>query len=79
MIDTEYIGSEFVLPAEHVIMTFGGVRQTAKHIGYQPSAISKWRKSGRVPSSSQSKILQIADGMGLDITASDLINGRKIK
>lgn len=67
-------------PAEYVIKEFGGVRATARVIGYTPEAISKWRYQGRgrVPSGVQELILDKAVEMGRDITARDLIKGREV-
>lgn len=63
-------------PANYVIEVFGGVRKLARALNKTPSTISKWQKTGRVPSSSQEDILQKAEAMGLDVTAEDLIRGR---
>lgn len=67
-------------PAEYVISQFGGVRATARAIGYVPTNISKWRHqgNGRIPTSVQELILDKADEMGLDINAIDLIKGREV-
>ncbi len=69
-------------PAEYVIRTIGGVRKTARAIGRTPSTISSWRKergtNGNIPRSAQKPILAFAKQKGLDITASDLIIGRRI-
>jgi|2_EtaG_2_1085320.scaffolds.fasta_scaffold246290_2 hypothetical protein len=67
-------------PAEYVILSFGGVRATARAIGYVPESISKWRYQGRgrVPTSVQELILDIANERNLDITAMDLIKGRNV-
>lgn len=73
-------------PAEYVIFCFQGVRATARAIGRTPSAVSKWQKYkdkdgrvGGVPRALQSDILAAAKKQGLDITADDLIYGRKVK
>jgi hypothetical protein len=73
-------------PAEYVIHVFKGVRKTARVLGYDPTAISKWRVpkerkgcGGEVPRSAQKKILEKAREMNLDITAEDLIFGREIE
>ena len=71
-------------PADIVIEAFGGVRATARAIGRQPGCVSKWRGGrdahgldGRIPASVQPIILREARRRGLDITAEDLIMGRK--
>jgi len=70
-------------PAKYVISLFGGVRPTARALGRDPSAVSRWATSikkgglgGRIPGTNHKKILQIAKRKGLDITAADLISGR---
>lgn len=67
-------------PAEYVIMIFGGVRATAREIGYSPSAISKWRHQGKgnIPNSVKLLIYNIAQNKGYDITAEDLLIGRDV-
>lgn len=72
-----------ISPAEHTIKQFGGVRALARALGRYPSTISRWQKSrdvdgceGRVPTSVQRKILEIARERGLDITPNDLVLGR---
>lgn len=66
-------------PASYVIKTLGGVRATARILNRAPSTVHRWKKSraGQIPSSIQSKILEIARRRGLPITAEDLIRGRR--
>jgi hypothetical protein len=73
-------------PSEYVVKVFGGVRATARAIGRCPASVSKWsdkRKNrgcdGNIPSRAQRIILDIAKRKKMDITPSDLINGRLIK
>ena len=72
-------------PSEYTIYMFKGVRATARAIGRTPSAVSRWQKYkdrygcvGGVPRSVQPLILAAAKKAGLDITAEDLISGRKV-
>lgn len=67
-------------PVEYVIKVFGGVRATARAIGYVPSAVSKWRwqGGGNIPTVAQELIYDIAQDRGLDITPHDLIKGREV-
>jgi len=69
-----------ISPAEYVILSFGGVRATARALGKGPSTICKWKKEGKgnVPSRVQVTILTIARARRLDITAHDLVFGRNI-
>lgn len=79
-------GSVHLSPAEYVIFCFNGVRATARAIGRTPSAVSKWQKYkdkdgrvGGVPRGVQSEILAAAKRLDVDITADDLVYGRKVK
>lgn len=72
-------------PAQYVIRAFGGVRKLARELKKSPSTVSRWPKpkerggsGGRIPSDEQLAILELATRRGLDVTASDLIYGRKI-
>lgn len=64
-------------PAQHVISIIGGVRATARKLKKTPGTISTWKKKGNVPGPAQAQILAIAEEENLDITAHDLILGRK--
>ena len=62
---------------DYVIHIFGGVRATARAIGRDPSAVSKWRHETKIiPTAAQRIILDIARRKKLPITANDLIYGR---
>lgn len=64
-------------PVDLAITRFGGVRKLARAIGRDPAAISRWKKSGTVPTSVQRKILEVAWERGVDMTAHDMIFGRE--
>lgn len=74
-------------PAEYVIEVFGGVREASRAIGRSPSAVSRWQTSkdrggcdGGIPRVAQNLILKVAKLRGdIDITSSDLLEGRKIR
>lgn len=64
----------------------GGVRKTARAIGRDPSAVSKWQKLpdsngvlGIIPRNAQLEILTYAKKNKLDISANDLILGRNVR
>lgn len=65
-------------PAEYIIHVFGGIRPAGRAIGRDGSAISQWKKKGRIPSKAQQEILEIAKRYALDITPDDLISGRVV-
>ncbi len=69
----------YYTPAEYVLRVFGGPQKTAVALGMHRSSVHHWttRYRGRVPSKMQSKILSVAEERKLDITASDLIQGRR--
>lgn len=64
-------------PVDLVIHSFGGVRKLARAIDRDPAAISRWRKSGTVPTPVQRKLLELAWARGINISAHDLIFGRE--
>lgn len=72
-------------PAEYVISVFGGVRALGRAIGRSPGSVSRWQRAksnrgtgGDIPRAAQKLILDQAKKEGLDITANDLIHGRKV-
>lgn len=67
-----------ITPVDLAIDMFGGVRKLAKCIGRDPAAVSRWRKSGLVPTQVQRKILTAAIERDIAITAHDIVYGREI-
>lgn len=62
---------------EYVISVFGGVRKTARALGYSSmSTVSKWQTY--LPSKAQQRILTVAGERNLDITPTDVVIGREI-
>lgn len=73
-------------PASYVILVFGGIHKTARAVGADPGSVSRWRQpkekrgtGGSIPSARQQAILKAAAQRGLDITADDLVNGRRVR
>lgn len=73
-------------PAEYVIYIFGGVRKTARICGRHYSSVSKWQnyvdsegQVGNIPTPVKPILLKEAKKLGLDLTAEDLIYGRRIR
>lgn len=71
-------------PAELVIERFSGVCALARLLGKNPSTISRWKKpreeggtGGLVPSQSQARLLELARELGIDLTAAELVSGRR--
>lgn len=64
-------------PVQLAIQSFGGVRRLAKAIDRDPAAVSRWQRSGIVPSAAQRKLLETAWERGIELTAHDIIFGRK--
>lgn len=65
-----------ITPVQLAIQSFGGVRRLAKALDRDPAAVSRWQKSGIVPSAAQRQLLQIAWERGIQLTAHDIIFGR---
>lgn len=71
---------QYFSPVEYVIRKFGGVRKLARAIGRDAGTVSKWRRPDHgIPRKAQLLILSAAERQGLDITANDLIKGRKVR
>ena len=64
-------------PVQLAIQGFGGVRRLAKVIDRDPAAVSRWQRSGIVPSAAQKQLLEIAWERGIQLTAHDIIFGRE--
>jgi transposase-like protein len=69
-------------PADIVISRFGGVRPLARLLGKDPSTIHRWKQpadkgglDGRVPSSAQTKLLELAREKGVTLTPAELVLG----
>ena len=65
-------------PVELAIDLFGGVRKLARALGRDPAAVSRWQKSGVVPTSIQRRMLELAWERGINITAHDIVFGREV-
>ena len=63
-------------PVDVAIHEFGGVRKLARALGRDPAAVSRWKRSGTVPSSIQKALLETAWSQGLQMTAHELVFGR---
>jgi len=75
----------YLSPARYVIWIFGGVHATARAIQRSPSSVVRWKTpvskrgcGGRIPSTVQYLILEIARVRKLDIRPEDLLAGRHI-
>lgn len=66
-------------PAEYIIEKFGGVRATARALNRNASSVSRWQKTGLIPSGLHSLILIKAKEMRLNIRPAHLIFGAKVK
>jgi len=65
-------------PATLVVHAFGGVRSAARLLSCDASTVSRWQHTGRVPSSWQRRVLELAWSKGIDLTAHDVIFGREV-
>jgi hypothetical protein len=52
---------------------WGGVRRMARDLNRPASTVHGWKKEGRVPANEQPYVLQIAEELGLPITAEHII------
>lgn len=65
-------------PAKYLIFKMGGVRETARVLGIDNGLISRWQKSGLIPSKHQKLVMFKARLKKLDITYRDMIEGRAV-
>lgn len=65
-------------PVDFAIFTFGGPQALAKAVGVTHSAVCQWKTRGQIPVKRCPEILAVARTRGLDINASDLLEGRKM-
>jgi|TARA_R110000803_G_scaffold49486_3_gene102901 hypothetical protein len=63
-------------PVEIAVSEFGGVRALARAINRDPAAVSRWKKSGKIPTTVQKALLETAWDRGLKMTAHDMVFGR---
>ena len=68
---------QLIPPGVLVVQVFGGVRKLARLLEIDPSTVSRWQTTGRVPSGMQREVLQLAWDEGLDLTAHDIVWGRE--
>lgn len=52
---------------------WGGIRQMARDLNKPASTIHRWKTEGRVPSNEQPHVLDVADKLGLPITAENVV------
>ncbi len=64
-------------PFEWVVFIFGGQSKLAQVLGVTGGAVSQWKRHGQIPDRHKPVILDLARVRGLDISANDLIEGRK--
>ena len=65
-------------PVEILIKEFGGVRALARALQKDASSVSRWQKSGLVPTNMQKKVLETAwdHKDHINLSAHELIFGR---
>jgi len=63
-------------PVQLLIAEFGGVRALARSVHRDAASISRWQKSGLVPTNMQKKVLETAWDNNINISAHELIFGR---
>ncbi len=64
-------------PVQVCVLEFGGVRKMGRIIGRNCGSISKWSKSGLIPTSIQPTVLKKAWELNLNISPLELIMGRE--
>ena len=64
-------------PYELCIAEFGGVRELARQVGRDAGSVSKWKKTGLIPTGIQKKVLQKAWELGYELTPYNIIFGEE--
>ena len=59
--------------AAQIVQKFGGQSALAKLIGKGQSTVQYWTKTGAIPAKWQSRLLQIAQEHGVELTAADFV------
>lgn len=63
-------------PHQLVVQAFRGTRKTAAIVGLDVAQVSRWQRTGLIPSRYQRRVLEEAWARGVDLTAHDIIFGR---
>ena len=63
-------------PVQILIQEFGGVRSLSRSVHRDAASISRWQKSGLVPTNMQKKVLETAWDNNINISAHELIFSR---
>lgn len=71
--------SKYLTPVETAIEVFGGVRVMARAIGRDPASVCRWQQNGTIPANIQTKVLEAAKDLELDLTPEDIIYGRSYR
>jgi hypothetical protein len=67
------------MSAKTVVEKFGGQTALAKLVGINQSAVAYWVKKGSVPSKWHARLLEIANGLGIDLSASDFVDNQSVE
>lgn len=67
---------EKLTPHQIVVRAFNGTRSAARALDLDVGAVSRWGKTGLVPSRYQRRVLETAWRLGIDLTAHDIVFGR---
>jgi hypothetical protein len=80
MSKTKQIKMKHYGPAAAAVILFGGVNELGRLLGISGSNVSRWRTSphtgGMIPNTYYAKILSMAEELGVDFTATDLVKGK---
>ena len=68
---------QILTPVEVCIKEFGGVRKMGRIIGRNCGSISKWQRSGLIPTSIQLTVFEKICELNLNISPYELIMGRE--
>lgn len=66
-------------PAEYTILVFGGCTPISRLLNLDRTAVFKWKSYQGVPRKHHIELLTLAEKNKIDLTAQDLVQGRKLK
>jgi hypothetical protein len=66
-------------PAELAIRLFGGVVALARAVGRNPSSVSRWQKTGQIPTGCLKLVLDAAQREGIELSSEELVRGAEVE
>lgn len=65
--------SENLVQTPTLFDRFGGIAKLAEGLGEPKTTVSSWKQAGRIPAQRQPRVLELAEAIGVEITAEDVV------